>query len=225
MNIITIDGPTASGKSTIARLLSLKLNYFYLSSGYLYRTFSYFLHDLKINIHNQKEVENLISTFFFDYRIDIEHNPYVIMNEKKLTEKELHTKEISSIASTISAYPHVRSIISESQRKIVLHKNSIIDGRDCGSNVFKDIATIKFYLTASTEARAQRLCQRNSANNYAESLNKCEKDLKDRDHKDINRFHSPLKPADDAIIVDSTNLEIEQTLNIMLDFIYKNIII
>lgn len=225
--LITIDGPSASGKSTIARELSIKLNYFYLSSGYLYRGLTWLISFENIDIKNEKKVEfyakKLLRNEFFDYCLDKENNPFLIINNKTVTSLNLLKDEISINSSIISGYKNIRFIIRDLQRELSKGKNTIAEGRDCGTVIFPK-AEIKFFLTASVNIRAERICKRNKdILDYSNSLELCKKQLLERDKRDKNREHSPLKEAKNAIFIDNSLFSVEETVNIFYSHILKYI--
>ena len=216
--IITIDGPTASGKSTIANELAKKLHFFYLSSGFLYRAFGYWIIEKKIDHSDIEKIKKLFNNFPFSYQLTDEYIPKININGKDVTSIIMEEKT-GTIASNISQIKEVREYIFNLQHDLVKNKNSIIDGRDCGTKVFPK-ADIKFFLTASIDARAQRLCKRNKNIDFEI----CKNILIERDQKDTSRSIAPLLPAKDAIIIDNTNYTKEETLKIISNIIKKHLL-
>ncbi len=205
--IITIDGPVASGKTSVARLLALRFNYFHISSGLLYRAFALFI--------KQKKCLNLEKDFFLEcihkciirYENTSEKMPLVFINDVLIDQKDLNSDEISDTASLISTFPEIRSEVFRLQHLFAESKNTIIDGRDCGTVVFPH-AKVKIFLTASPEIRAQRLCNRQHQKNISECLTH----VVTRDARDAERTHSPMRPASGALIIDNSHFTLDQTL-------------
>jgi CMP/dCMP kinase len=201
--LITIDGPAASGKGTISKLLAKKLGIFAFYTGNIYRAIA-----LKIKLDKQ------------DYNnIDEVLQAAQSINIDSLNHPKLNDEEIGQCASIISAYTLVRKEAYQFQRNIIdnLKSGAVIEGRDIGTVVCPE-AKYKFYITADVEVRAKRRYEQLKNIGYEEVLN----DLKMRDARDMNRVNAPLKPADDAIIIDNSLLTIEQTLDELIKMIKQN---
>lgn len=213
---IAIDGPAGAGKSTISKLLAKKLNFDYLDTGAMYRVFTYYYLKNNIDIEN----ENLINFYINDIDLSILNNEFYLNGEN--VNKEIRSDEVTKNVSLVSSYKKVRDNLVEKQRKIAKQNNIILDGRDIGSNVLKN-ANIKFFLTASNEVRAKRRFEQlnNSTMSYEEVL----KDIIRRDEFDSNREISPLTMAKDAILVDSSNMSINEVVEYMYKLVEeKNVI-
>lgn len=213
---IAIDGPAGAGKSTISKLLAKKLNFDYLDTGAMYRVFTYYYLKNNIDIEN----ENLINFYINDIDLSILNNEFYLNGEN--VNKEIRSDEVTKNVSLVSSYKKVRDNLVEKQRKIAKQNNIILDGRDIGSNVLKN-ANIKFFLTASDEVRAKRRFEQlnNSTMSYEEVL----KDIIRRDEFDSNREISPLTMAKDAILVDSSNMSINEVVEYMYKLVEeKNVI-
>ena len=195
--IITIDGPSISGKSTIARLFAQELDYFYLNTGLLYRGFAYAV--LQENIDSQALSDLKIAEIIAHLVYDDQDGPTIVYSGVDIT-SQLHYKDIDQAASIISALPLVRKHIDAWQHALADGRNSVIDGRDSGSVVFAH-ADFKFYITASDEVRAQRwLAKQHELGHdfdYAYAL----EHIQSRDRRDMQRAIAPLIVPDDATII------------------------
>lgn len=204
--IIALDGPSGSGKSTIANLLAKKLKISYLNTGSMYRALT--LYFLKNNI---KKSDNLDKNILKNINIDINKDK-VFLNGKDVS-KEIRDKEVTENVSWVSSMPEVREYLVEMQRNISNNKSIILDGRDIGTVVFPN-AKYKFYLTASSYVRAKR---RFDQNEIDKSFEEIKEDIEKRDYLDSHREISPLKKADDAIEIDSSDLTIAQTIDKIIE--------
>ena len=204
---IAIDGPAGAGKSTIAKALARELGYYYVDTGAIYRTVAYFLDLLGISPKDVDGVERYIDELTVDIEYDEEGKQHMIMNGMDVTE-EIRTQDISQKASLVSAHKVVRDMLLDMQRDVARHHNVIMDGRDIGTVVLPK-ATVKIFLTASAEVRAQRrtdeLLSKGQKADYPQIL----KEIQLRDHQDSTRPIAPLKQAKDAILVDTSDLDIE----------------
>ena len=204
---IAIDGPAGAGKSTIAKALAGELGYYYVDTGAIYRTVAYFLDLLGISPKDVDGVERYIDELTVDIEYDEEGKQHMIMNGMDVTE-EIRTQDISQKASLVSAHKVVRDMLLDMQRDVARHHNVIMDGRDIGTVVLPK-ATVKIFLTASAEVRAQRrtdeLLSKGQKADYPQIL----KEIQLRDHQDSTRPIAPLKQAKDAILVDTSALDIE----------------
>ena len=204
--IIALDGPSGSGKSTIANLLADKLKISYLNTGSMYRALTlYFLEN------NIKKSENIDIKILKKINIDINEDK-VFLNGKDVSQ-EIRDKEVTENVSWVSSIPVVREYLVEMQRKISENKSIILDGRDIGTVVFPD-AKYKFYLDASSFVRAKRRFEQNEIDKSFEEI---KKDIEKRDYLDSHREISPLKKAEDAIEIDSSDLTIDQTIEKILE--------
>ena len=207
---IAIDGPSGAGKSTIAKGVAAKLGIDYIDTGAMYRAMA-----LKAKMTGTDVTdENALAELLADTVIDFENGQVTLDGEA--VEKEIRTPEISEGASVIAAIPAVREKLVEAQRAIGRSKNVVLDGRDIGTNVFPD-SKYKFYLTATAEERANRrykeLKERGEDVTYEEVL----KDVEARDYRDMNRDVDPLRKADDAIEIDSTNMTIDEVVDFVIE--------
>lgn len=202
--IIAIDGPSGAGKSTVARLLSRELGFEYIDTGAMYRALAY-----KAYINNIEIKEDTIDEMLKTTEVDYSDNK--IFLDKNNVDSLIRSEEISKYASEISALQNVRSKMVELQRNIAKGKNVILDGRDIGTKVFPD-ADFKFFITASVETRAERRYEQLVAGGTDANLDNVLEDIKKRDINDSTREISPLKKADDAILIDTTHMEINEVV-------------
>lgn len=202
---IAIDGPAGAGKSTIAKIVSAKLGYIYVDTGALYRTVALYLCENKIadeNIADSLKDANVSLKF-------VDGKQCVYLGERDVSDL-IRTPEISMEASRTSAIPAVREYLFETQKKIARENNVIMDGRDIGTVVLPD-AQVKIFLTASAEERAERRFKELSEKPDCPSYEQILKDIIERDCNDSNRKTSPLKQADDAVLVDTTELSLDES--------------
>lgn len=212
--IIAIDGPAASGKSTTAQLLAEKLGYVYIDTGAMYRACALKAKKMGIDINDEESIRELLDDI--DIRIENHNSKNRIYLDGEDVSEDIRADDISALASAISAIPAVRYKMVELQRKMGEKGGVILDGRDIGTFVFPT-AEVKFFLTASPEVRAKRrwleLKQKGVNKDFSEVL----ADLVKRDNKDSQRALAPLKKADDAIEVDTSNMTIEE----QTDYLYQ----
>ncbi len=209
--IIAIDGPSGAGKSTVAKLLSKQLNFEYIDTGAMYRAFAYKLYKNNLSI-TQENISKVLLETDIDY---VENNVYL---DGENVEDYIRNENISKLASDISKIQAVREKLVELQRKISSTKDIVLDGRDITTVVFPN-AEFKFYVTASAKTRAER--------RYSELIKKDEKvtleevlnDINKRDHNDMTRENSPLKIADNAIVVDTSESSIEEVTKKLIKII------
>lgn len=209
-NSIAIDGPAGAGKSTIAKALAKELGYHYVDTGAIYRTVAYFLDLLGISPKDVDGVERYLDELTVQIEYDETGRQHMIMNGMDVSD-EIRTQDISQKASLVSAHKIVRDMLLDMQRDVAKKHNVIMDGRDIGTVVLPE-ATVKIFLTASAEERAKRrtaeLIAKGQKADYEQTL----KDIKQRDYQDMNRPIAPLKQAKDAVLVDTSEMSIEQVL-------------
>ncbi|MDU5252221.1 (d)CMP kinase [Anaerococcus vaginalis] len=199
--IIALDGPSGSGKSTIANILAKKLKISYLNTGSMYRAVTLFFLE-----NNIKKLDKIDVDLLRKINIDIKEDR-VFLNEKDVSDK-IRNKEVTENVSWVSSISLVRKYLVDMQRKISQNKSIILDGRDIGTVVFPN-SKYKFFLVASSEVRAKRRYEQNEID---KSLEEIQKDIEKRDYLDSHREISPLKKAEDAIEIDSSNLTIDETI-------------
>lgn len=212
---IAIDGPSAAGKSTISKTLAKELNYIHLDSGAMYRSAAY--KAIQENIAQDDEealVEMLKNT-----SIELTTDGRVIVDGNDVS-KNIRTNDISMAASNVSKLQGVREILVQEQQEMAKSKGYIMDGRDIGTVVLTD-AEVKIFLTASVESRAQRRYKQDLEAGRNADLDCLREDIEKRDYQDTHRANSPLRKADDAIEVDSSNLTKEEVVNEILNIVHK----
>ena len=212
--IVAIDGPSGAGKGTITSILAKKFNLLYLDTGATYRCITLKLLNEKVDFNDIEKIKQVLETT----KIDIEDNKF-LLDGNDVT-KEIRTKKVNDNVSVVSHIPEVRVALVNLQRKIAQGKNSILEGRDIGTNVFPN-ANVKIYLDASVDERVRRRVKQNEEQNINISEEDVRKNIETRDFNDIHSKVAPLKKADDAIYVDSSKTNIKQTVKIISKIIKK----
>lgn len=204
---IAIDGPAGAGKSTIAKVISEALNIPYLDTGAMYRAIAYKMLKSNIDLSDHEEVISTLELTDLEVKY---HNgkQRIILDDQDVTSL-IRTTEVSQAASKVAVIPEVRLKLVEIQRKIARENSLVMDGRDIGTYVLPN-ASLKFYLTASLEERAKRRWKEMKEKGIEESIESIKQSIKERDDNDKNRSFAPLKQAEDAIVIDTTNKSIEQ---------------
>lgn len=211
---IAIDGPAGAGKSTIAKLAASKLGFVYIDTGAMYRAMA--LYFLRLGI--KAEDESAVAEACRDVDITIRYEDsaqQVILNGENVSGL-IRTEEVGNMASASSGYIPVREKLVELQKQLANRENVVMDGRDIGTCVLPD-APVKIYLTASVKVRAMRRYKELQEKGKASSLNVIEQDIEDRDYRDMHREHSPLKQAEDAILVDSSQMTVDEVANAIIN--------
>jgi cytidylate kinase len=215
--VITIDGPAASGKSTIARLVAQKLGASFLDTGAMYRAVTLAAIKAGVDLRDQKQLLDILKTSEFDFSVT-DGSMKVCVDGADVTD-QIRSPDVTAKARHIASAIQVRSELVQMQRQFAAKEKKIVtEGRDQGTVAFSD-ADIKFYLTADLAERARRRQAELQAQGVSESLSQIQKDIEERDKSDENRTVGPLKPARDAIIVDTTNLSIEEVVEKVLGLI------
>ena len=204
---IAIDGPAGAGKSTIARRLAKDLGFYYVDTGAIYRTVAYFMDLLGISPKDMDGVERYIDELTVEIEYDEEGVQHMIMNGMDVT-NDIRTQDISQKASLVSAHSVVRDVLLDMQRDVAKKHNVIMDGRDIGTVVLPR-ANVKIFLTADPEVRAKRRYDELIAKGQKANLPQILKEIQQRDHQDMTRVIAPLKQAKDAVLVDTSALDIE----------------
>lgn len=213
MAAIAIDGPAGAGKSTIAKKVAKELGYIYVDTGALYRAIAYYLLTNQIDIDNEESLTKACDriTIRIAYEQDVQQ---VYLNEENVT-SYLRTEETGNMASKSSAKPQVRAALLDLQRNMAKEYDVVMDGRDIGTNVLPD-AEVKIYLTASSKERAKRRYKELVEKGETADFDKIEADIIERDNRDMNRAIAPLKRAEDAVLVDSSDMSIAQVVDTIL---------
>ena len=204
---IAIDGPAGAGKSTIARRLAKELGYYYVDTGAIYRTVAYFLDLLGVSPKDVDGVERYIDELTINIAYDEDGKQHMLMNGMDVSD-DIRTQDISQKASLVSAHKVVRDMLLDMQRQVAREHNVIMDGRDIGTVVLPK-ANVKIFLTASAEIRAKRRYDELIAKGQKTTLGQVLKDVQQRDYQDTHREIAPLKQANDAVLLDSSELDIE----------------
>ena len=217
--IVAVDGPAGSGKGTVTKRIEEELGFLNLDTGATYRCVA--LQTLRegLSLENEKEIIEIANNI--DIKIDNTGDKDIILLNGEDVSKEIRTKEVTSIVSQISSIIPVREKMVEVQRNLAKGKNVIVEGRDIGTVVFRN-ADVKIYLDATEEIRAKRRYDENVQNGIDTTYEEVLENVKMRDYNDMHKPYGALKKADDAIVVDSTNLSIEEVVekikNIIKDY-------
>ncbi len=211
---IAIDGPAGSGKTTVAKTLAKRLGFDYLDTGAMYRAVALFLNERGVSESDNESIEELLKNVKMDYK-----DGELYLNGKKVGE-EIRTAETGILASKYAKNPVVRKHLSRLQREIADNRKMVVEGRDIGTVVLPD-ADLKIFLTASVEERARRryeeLVKKGEKISYKEVLEQ----LKRRDEQDSKREVAPLKPAEDAVVIDTTKLTVDEVVDRIVELVRK----
>ncbi|MBE6784679.1 MAG: (d)CMP kinase [Ruminococcaceae bacterium] len=218
---VAIDGPAGAGKSTISRKAAAELGYIYIDTGALYRTVG--LNALRLGVDIQND-DAVISTLTDDLKVElkfIDGEQRMFLNDEDVS-TAIRTPEASMAASRVSAVPKVRQYLFDLQKSLAKSNNCIMDGRDIGTVVLPD-ADVKIFLTASPEARAERRYKELKEKGMDASYDEVLADMIKRDYDDSHRAIAPLKQADDAILCDTSNIDLQQSIDLIINTIKENI--
>ena len=217
---IAVDGPAGSGKSTVAKAIARKLGIIYVDTGAMYRTVA--LHCKQNDIAWEQEAEVAASLDSLKMKIVPEEGGQkIFLNDVDVT-ADVRTAEIGKGASAVAAYPKVRERMVELQQEMAKEHSVIMDGRDIGTVVLPD-AEVKIYLDAGVEERAKRRVGELEAKGETADFEEIKKMIIQRDYNDMNREHSPLKKADDAVVLDSTSMTVEEVQQAILDVVQERV--
>ena len=212
---IAIDGPAGAGKSTMAKRLAQALGYVYVDTGAIYRTVGYHMNLMGIGPKDADGINRLIGDVNLDITYDAQGTQHMILNGADVSD-EIRTPEMSMIASTISAHKVVRYFLLDTQRDLAKAYNVVMDGRDIGTVVLPD-ADLKIYLTAAPEVRAQRRIAQYREQGQKVDERKILAEIIQRDEQDMNRPIAPLRRAKDAVLLDTSYLNVEETIARLLE--------
>lgn len=206
---IAIDGPAGAGKSTIAKTLAKELGYVYVDTGAMYRAMAYYFLQRGINKDDEAAITAAVDGADVTIRYE-DSAQQVLLNGENIT-GYLRTEQVGNMASATSIYPAVRTKLVALQQKLAKTTDVIMDGRDIGTCVLPD-AQVKIYLTASVETRANRRYKELIEKGETADLSKIAADIEERDYRDMHREMSPLRQAEDAILVDSSDMNIDEVV-------------
>ena len=219
---VAIDGPAGAGKSSVAKAVSAKLSYIYADTGALYRAVGLYMVNKGIDTKDAKTITKAVSEDNIEINIAFfEDGQHVILNGEDVSGK-IRTPEISMAASNVSAVPAVRQFLFDLQRDLAKKNNIIMDGRDIGTVVLPN-AQVKIFLTASAQERANRRCKELTEKGMEVNYDEILEDIKKRDDQDMNRPIAPLKAADDAVIIDSSDMSFEEVVEALIKTINEKI--
>ena len=213
--LITIDGPAGAGKTTVSRALADRLEYRYIDTGALYRGIALAARNQGIDPQDDVGLNRLCASLDLDF---VKHDKGLglFLNGEDISDR-IRTPEITMMASAVSARAVVREFLLDLQRDLGRDKAAVFEGRDMGTVVFPQ-ADLKFFLDASTRTRASRRYEEQKSKN-SQTLDEVERDIQRRDHNDSTRDVAPLKPAEDAIIIDSTEMKVDEVVDFMVSHI------
>ena len=217
---IAIDGPAGAGKSTIAKKLAKELGFIYVDTGAMYRAMAYYF--LTNGIASSDETKIAEACPNVDVTIAYENNEQQVILNGKNVNGFIRTEEVGNMASATSVYPVVRTKLVELQRKLAESTDVIMDGRDIGTTILPN-AEVKIFLTASAKTRANRRYLELTEKGEACDMDEILKDIIDRDERDMSRAVSPLKQAEDAVLVDSSEMGIEEVVESILSVYRKKV--
>lgn len=209
MKIIAVDGPAGAGKSTVSKICAAKLGYTYIDTGAMYRAVALKCNEQRAKL-NAQMTDELIISVTRDIEIRLDESARVFLDGREVT-KEIRTPEVSRTASDVAKVGFVRQKLTELQRQMALRGSIIMDGRDIGTQVLPN-ADLKIFLTASVAERARRRFEELKAKGLAADLAQIEREITLRDKQDSEREIAPLAQAEDAVLIDSTNMTIEEVV-------------
>ena len=218
---IAIDGPAGAGKSTIARALAKEIGFYYVDTGAIYRTVAYFLDLWGVSPKDVDAVERYIDELTIGIEYDADGVQHMIMNGMDVS-KDIRTQEISQKASLVSAHKVVRDVLLDMQREVARNHNVIMDGRDIGTVVLPN-ADVKIFLTASSQVRAKRRCDELVTKGQKAEYETILKEIEQRDYQDSHREIAPLKQAKDAVLLDTSELDIPGVIAAMKEIVTRKV--
>ena len=218
---IAIDGPSGAGKSTLARAVAAELGILYVDTGAIYRTIGCAVLARGLDPKNEQQVAQLLPQLTIRMSYGADGLQHMWLNGEDVTDK-IRLPQISMYASDVSAMPAVRAYLLEMQRDTARERSVIMDGRDIGTVVLPD-ADLKIYLTASAQARANRRCLELQERGTPEPYDQVLREINERDYQDMHRDIAPLREAEDAVRVDTSKLDFEESKQALLDLIREKI--
>lgn len=217
---VAIDGPAGAGKSTIAKAAAKKLGFIYVDTGALYRAVAYYMLSHDIDVNKEDEVTGRLCDVVPELKY-IGGEQHVFVNGEDVSDK-IRTPEISMGASTVSAIPRVRDFLFDLQKKIAAENNVVMDGRDIGTVVLPN-ADVKIFLTATAEERARRRHKELAEKGEQVSFEEVLADVNKRDYNDTHREIAPLKQAEDAVLCDTTNVDLQGAIDMLINIINEKL--
>jgi len=218
--IVAIDGPAGSGKSTTAKLVGMKMNFLYIDTGAMYRAMTVKVKNSGVGYGDAKGILSLLPDTVIDQRIDEITGDTKTFLDGADVSQEIRTPEISKGVTSVCEIKEVREKLVSLQREMGKKKNVILDGRDIGTVVFPD-ADIKFFMVADIDIRAKRRLAELNAKGIDTTFEEVRNDIERRDKRDSSRSNSPLKPAEDAILIDTGDLTIQEQSEIIFNYIMQ----
>ena len=213
---VAIDGPAGAGKSTIAKRVAKEENFIYVDTGAMYRAIGLYIVRKGIDIHDKEAVEAAAPEA--KVSLTYENGEQVVVLNGENVNGLIRTEEVSQAASVTSAYPVVRELLFEMQQTLARENDVVMDGRDIGTVVLPN-AQAKIYLTASVDERARRRFEEYKKKGMDVDIEELKKEIAQRDHQDMTREIAPLKQADDAVLVDSSNMNIDEVTECIINII------
>ncbi|HKR22377.1 MAG TPA: (d)CMP kinase [Pyrinomonadaceae bacterium] len=216
--IIAIDGPAGSGKTTLGRMVARALNLLYIDTGSMYRAVALAVIEAALDPEDKEIVTDLAQRLNIDLKGDPD-SLRVSLEERDVTER-IREEDVTAMSSIVSSIPGVRRAMVARQRELA-QRGAVLNGRDIGTVVFPE-ADIKFFLTAAAQERAQRRFMEDQLTNSNVNFEQILAEMIERDRRDSTRADSPLKVADDAIVIDSSSLDIQQVFECMMDHVHRH---
>lgn len=213
---VAIDGPASAGKSTVAKIVAKKLHFIYCDTGAMYRSVTFAALKNHVKLDDDQALKELLKTIEIRF-VPAEPEQRVFVNDEEVTQA-IRTPEITNNVSLVSAQPSVRAELTKRQQEIAEAGGIVMDGRDIGTTVLPK-AEVKIFLIASVHERAVRRFKENQTKGIATPLDVLEKEIEERDYKDSHREISPLTQAEDAILVDTTSMTIDQVVDKIIEII------
>ena len=209
--VLTLDGPSGVGKGTVASIIAQKLDWHLLDSGAIYRAFAIVASNNDIKINDIDSLLKLANNFDISFKLNSNHEPLNVYLNNVEVSSELRTEKTAALASQFAKIKSLRKTLLVKQRQFKKLPGLVADGRDMGTVVFPD-APFKVFLTAEVEERAKRRLKQLQETGFAGNISHTLAEVQKRDERDVNRQHSPLKPAKDALVIDTTNLTINEVI-------------
>jgi CMP/dCMP kinase len=215
--IVTIDGPSGAGKGTVAQAVAKRLGFLYMDTGAMYRAIALLAHRNLVDLNDEKELTELTLGVRLSLKTDSDYNLRVFLSEEDVTEK-IRTSIMSCLSSDIATKKSVRNFLKAMQRRIGREGKIVAEGRDMGTYVFPN-ADFKFYIDASLDERAKRRWLQSKESGIKTTIEDVTEEIERRDRQDRERQESPLHPAPDAVIIDTTNLTAEEVVEKIINTI------